>query len=586
MVPLSTELRRARTVFRCGCVALAVGVALAVSASVDRTTLPAAAFPVALVLVVAGLVAVVLARRAEVARKKTRGEHEWRAAIGPLVRQWPPTKARAVSDVDYGATRTRHTDGANPYVPRAADRPLRYALGARRFVLLRGDVKAGCSRTLAEALRHTHPDADLVLPRHTRAVAELAGLDPVLPLENAVVFLGDLTSTDLDQLTAGVLDFWAERAVLVGTITTADHEAALRNGSDVGAVARAALARATIVDLPFELTAAELAAARDDYPDEPRLTGTASIGEVLVDGEELVRRLRTGRRDSPAGQAITRAALDARRAGLRRPVTEPELVRLFPKYLERITVGVEPTEEVFTSGLTWATTPIASQVALLRRVTGGFEVLDYVVAAETSELPEDAAPDLLAMTTPADAYDIADAAHSANRPDFAREAFRRAMEHQPTLPAAAFALAAVLAEQDDNAAAERVYRQAIDTEHPHYAYLSRINLGHLLLKREAAEQARETFQAAAETRPGQEGQHARLGLGEALLAQKDFDQAAIQFRQVLAANDKTTTPLALHGLGRTLAAKGDHQSAREVYQEAATCNNPEIAAWAKSALEP
>ncbi|HEX6345029.1 hypothetical protein [Umezawaea sp.] len=587
MVPLSTELRRARTAFLCGCVALVVGAALAVYAAVDKAvTLPTAALPFALVLMVVGLLAALLGKRAELQEKRAKGDREWRAAVSPLLRQWPLPKARALSDVDCGATRTRHTDGANPYVPRTADRPLRYALGSRRFVLLRGDSKAGKSRTLAEALRHTHPDADVVLPRDTRAVAELSRLEPPLPLEDAVVLLDDLTTTDLDLLTTAVLDFWATRAVLVGTITTSRHEAALRTGSDVGAAARSALARATVVDLPFELTAAELAAARDDYPDEPGFTTTSGIGEVLVGGEELVRKLRAGRRDSPAGQAIARAAVDARRVGLGRPVTEPELVRLFPKYLERITVGVDPTEDVFAAGLSWATTPIASQVALLRRVTGGFEPLDYVVTAEAgTPLPEDTAPDLLAITSPADAYGLAAAAYTAGRRDVARDGFRKAMEHPESLPAAAFSLAITMADQDDAAGAERAYQQAVATEDPLYAYLAGVNLGFLHLKRGAVDEAEAAFAAAASTRPLERGPRARVGLAEVHLVRNQHAEAAALFRQVAALDDPATTPMALRGLAKTLEAQGDRAAAQEVYRTAATSANPELVAWAKAALE-
>jgi tetratricopeptide (TPR) repeat protein len=582
VAPLSTELRRARTAFRCGVVALVVGALLAVYAAIGK---PPAVLPIALVLVLVGLLAAVYGKRAELAEKKAKADRDWRAALGPLLRNWPLPKVRAAADVDFGVTRTRYTDGANPYVPRAADRQLRYALGARRFVLLRGESKAGKSRTLAEALRHTFPDADLVLPRDAKAVAELSRLEPALPLDAAVVLLDDLASADLDLLTASVLDFWAERAVLVGTITNVRYEAALRTGSDVGAAARAALARATVVDLPFELTTAELVAARDDYPDEPGLLDASSIGEVLVGGEELVRKLRAGRRDSPAGQAVVQAAVDARRAGLRRPITHAELLHLFPKYLERITVGVDATPELMATGLAWATQPIASQVALLRRVDHRYEALDFVVEAQTGELPGFLGPDLLALTSPADAYGIADAAYAAGRRDLARDGFRRALDDPDSLPAAAFSLGVTLVEQDATDEAEQVYRRAMGTAHPHFAYLSTVNLGYLLLRRGALDEARAAFESAVAARPITTGPRARVGLGEVHLAQGDLAPAEGLFRQVIATDDPATVALALHGLGRTLTAKGDTAGAHEVHLKAVHSPNPVVAAWARAALE-
>ena len=542
MVSLSTESRRARTALRYGSAALVLGAVLTVVGAVGAVTV----LVIGLVLVVAGAVAVVLARRALKARKKAEeARQEWGAAVTPYLRRWPMPRARAASDVEFGVTRTRHTDDYNPYVARGVDRSLRFALGARKFVLVKGEAKAGRARTLAEAVRHACPEAPLVIPRDVRAVAELAGLESGVPVENAVVLLGDLTATDLEHLTPSVLEFWASRAVLVGTVTEAEVQ---KTGAEVGVAGRMALAAATVVELPFLLSESELAAARDDFSEGPSFPDDSGIGAVLVGGAELVRRLRQGRRDSPAGQAIARAAVDARIAGLRRPITEPELVRLFPKYLERVTVGVEPTEDVFTAGLEWALAPISSEVALLRRVTGGFAVLDYVVAAEAAvALPEDAGADLLALTSVADAYGIGHAAYFAGRMELAREAFRRAMEHAESLPAAAYSLGALLVEQDDAAGAERVYRAAAESGHPVYAGSASVSLGELLLKQDKAE------------------------------------EAVVLFKQVLVGAGAGRARV-LHGLGRALAAVGDEAGAREVYLEAASCDNPDVVAWAKGAL--
>ncbi|MCS7483840.1 tetratricopeptide repeat protein [Umezawaea endophytica] len=490
MVPLSAESRRARAAFRYGSIALVVGAVLAGYGAVAQ----GAIFVVGLVLVLAGLVAVVLARRAEQARKNAHGARaEMGASVAPFLRRWPLVRVRSAPDMDFGVALTGYSDDTNPYVPRVADRSLRYALGVRRFVLVRGGVKAGRSRTLAEAVRQALPDASLVVPRDVKAAAALAGMEPALPLEDAVVLLDDLTAVDLEFLTPAVLEFWSERAVLVGVITPEEVGRA-------GVVARAVLEKATVVDLPFELTAQELAVAVDDYPEESGFVRGSGIGAVLVGGDELVRRLRTGRRDSPAGQAIVRAAVDARVAGLRRPITEPELVRLFPKYLERITVGVDPAEEVFLAGLEWATAPVRSQVALLRRVTGGFEVLDYVVAAEGGGgLPEDADVDLLAVTGVGDAYGIACAARDSGRVDFAREAFRRAMEHEGSSAAAGYALGGLLVEQGDAAAAERAYRQVVDGGDGVYAGLATVGLGDLLASQGDSDGARAVYLKAVES---------------------------------------------------------------------------------------
>ncbi|HWO60651.1 MAG TPA: tetratricopeptide repeat protein [Umezawaea sp.] len=503
MVPLSAESRRARAAFRYGSIALVVGAVLAGYGAVAQPAI----LVVGVVLVVTGVVAVVLARRADRSRKKARGAiAELGTGVAPFLRRWPLVAVRSAPDTDFGVVRTRYTDDAGPYVPRVADRSLRYALGARRFVLLRGPVKAGRSRALAEALRQALPDASLVVPRDVKAVVALAEAEPPLPLEDAVVLLDDLTAVELELLTPAVLEFWAERAVVVGVITPDE-------ASRVGVVGRSVLEKATVVDLPFELTAQELAVAADDYPEETGFVAGAGIGAVLVGGDELVRRLRTGRRDSPAGQAIVQVAVDARLVGLRRPITEPELVRLFPKYLERITVGVDPAEDVFAGGLEWATSPVASQVALLRRVTGGFEVLDYVVERAGGELPEDAAADLLAVTGVGDAYGIGCAARAGGRVEFAREAFRRAMEHEESLAAAACSLGGLLVEQGDVAGAERAYRQAVDAGSSVWGGVATVGLGDLLAARGDSDGAREVYLRAVESGDPEVVAWARAGLG-------------------------------------------------------------------------
>ncbi len=89
MVPMSTELRRARTAFLSGCVVLVLGAAVAVFAAVDKAVaLPVGAVPVALLFMVVGVLAAVYGKRAEWAEKKAKAEREWRTAIGPLL-PWP-----------------------------------------------------------------------------------------------------------------------------------------------------------------------------------------------------------------------------------------------------------------------------------------------------------------------------------------------------------------------------------------------------------------------------------------------------------------------------------------------------------------
>jgi hypothetical protein len=237
--------------------------------------------------------------------------------------------------------------------------------------LLHGESKAGKSRTLTEAVKHSHSSSELIIPRDVAAVGELARIEPPLPIKTqpAILWLDNLAAADLEQLTAAVLEFWQRHAILVATMTTANYNAVMRTGSGVGAGARAALARASMYRLPFALSSTEIATAHELYPDENAFSENdelhqVSIGETLVGGEELIHKLQAGAEDNPAGQALVRIAVDVRRAGLRRPITTRILKYLLPHYLRHATTTSVPVDEQFAAGLVWATKPVTSQVSL------------------------------------------------------------------------------------------------------------------------------------------------------------------------------------------------------------------------------
>ena len=202
----------------------------------------------------------------------------------------------------------------------------------------------------------------VVLPRDARALAELVrlGVSDLVDHRPAVVVLDDLDPAGLEALTAEILDIIRGWAVIAATMTAQRRADVLTTGSDVGTVARAALAAATG---EYELTAGPPTGKEKDeavrlYPGE-RFDG--SVAETLVGARELIGRYKASHDTNPAGCALVRAAIDVRRAGITRPVTEEELRRLFAFYLPSIRIGVLPTTEHFTSGIEWAARPVASR---------------------------------------------------------------------------------------------------------------------------------------------------------------------------------------------------------------------------------
>jgi len=334
-----------------------------------------------------GFVSAAVGRVAELREKRARQVAEWQATVRRLVASCDAdglSRLSAMSDAALGPTPTQYTLRGNaPYVARpVADTQLATLLAAKGppfgFVVVVGPSKAGKSRTAVQAARAVWGNADpvVVVPNSGEALAQLLRLDPPLPLASApdVVWLDDLMASDLAHLSADVLNWVAQYAVLVATMTDERWHEVLASSGEVATTARAALRRAVKVPLDFELTAMEKAEAEKLYPQE---RVAASLAETLVGGEQLVDKLRAGRRTEPAGYALVQAAIDARRAGLSRAVTDDELRTLYPLYLRRIRIDLDPTIALFERGLSWAREPVASQVALMTRAASdGWEVLD------------------------------------------------------------------------------------------------------------------------------------------------------------------------------------------------------------------
>ena len=350
-----------------------------------------------------------------------------------------------VTDDLLGVTPTRYSiERDAPYVARGeADDEIRASLvkpgPAWPFVIVWGTSKAGKSRTLAQALRAAVVgDPIAILPRDGRAVAELVrlGLGELVGHRPAVMVLDDLDLAGLEVLTTDLLNRVREWAVVAATMTAQRREEVLTTGSGVGAVARAALAT---VSGEHELASgppvgAEKSEAERLYPGE-RFDG--GIAETLVGARELIARYKASPDSHPAGCAVVRAAIDFRRAGVSRPVTDAELRRLFPIYVQAVRTGLTAADDQFNAGVEWATRPVASQVALLRAASGGKVAKDWIVfdhAVTVDEghggprrpVPAETWAALIEILPPPDTFAVGMAAYAAGEKAAAVDAFRKA----------------------------------------------------------------------------------------------------------------------------------------------------------------
>jgi tetratricopeptide (TPR) repeat protein len=516
-----------------------------------------------------------------------------------------------LSDDLLGATPTRYSIGGSaPYVPRGApDERIRQFLGQPGppfpFVLVWGATKAGKSRTLAEALRATFGgDTAVVLPRDGQALARLARLDVAALVDHrpAVVLLDDLNPADLEALTPEVLDSVRSWAVIATTMTAKRRQEALNLQGGVGMVARAALAAASRSG-EYQLasgppTGQQKEEAERLYPQE-RFDG--SIAETLVGARDLIARYTASQDCNPAGCAVVRAAIDARRAGLARPVTEAELRRLFPSYLADVRVGASPTAEQLADGIHWAEEPVASQVALLRPASQGGEkrawiIFDYAVAADDSPggggrpIPAGTWGELIDVIPPEDCLSVGITAASHLELDATFKALRKATDSSrpDDVALAGISLGQLLIPLGRIDEAREALQAAVHSEHPYLAPLAAAGLGTILELQGKVDEACEAYQLARTSTRADIAAHSALNLGKLLKKrgdEGDFSKARDAFKSVIDSGNQKYAPGAALHLGKLLWDNGDIEGARVALQFAIDSSDPENSAAATAVLE-
>ncbi|WP_217214121.1 tetratricopeptide repeat-containing serine protease family protein [Streptomyces sp. AC550_RSS872] len=318
----------------------------------------------------------------EQAADKLRARIEARLAL-PLTASGELPRVGEVDPYHIGVTPStysgRRTEGdrTDTYVARrrpdalleeALDSALSAEPDGTRLLLLVGPSKSGKSRTLFELLRRRIPRARLLVPAADRTAPEdlsrlrlPAGGDPV------VLWLDELDHyLRPGGLNVQVLERFAQEeppVVVVASMTSLQRQALFDRADDQGRLARSVLRRAREVELPQRLTDEELAEAALHYPDED--FAARGIGQILVAAPELERRLTHGFDSCPEGWAVTRAAADRWRMGLRGAVSEAALFRLFRGYMSDAHPARDADEGAFRAGLAWARETVAGQIALL-----------------------------------------------------------------------------------------------------------------------------------------------------------------------------------------------------------------------------
>jgi predicted negative regulator of RcsB-dependent stress response len=264
---------------------------------------------------------------------------------------------------------------------------------------------------------------------------------------------------------------------------------------------------------------------------------------------------------------------------LSRPVKDTELRRLFPLYLHAVRIDLLPTSEEFTRGINWATHPVTSQVALLRRTISAqgelaWIAFDHVVTADEGNdgyrarsVPEELWAELISMLSPYDVFGVGITAYGHHELAAAVSAFSKASASE-NAPAAALALGLVLAEQHDVKGAKEAYQQAIDSGHADYKPLAAFNLGIILAEQEDTAGALNAYRQAIDSAHAQYAPAAAVALGILLTKQGDTAGARETYRQAIDSGHAEHAPAAAVALGVLLTKQGDTAGAREAYQQA------------------
>lgn len=339
--------------------------------------------------------------------------------------------------------RLRHVDRPEPagvhpaegpaappaYIRRDAEPALRAALERSRFVLVVGESAAGKTRLAYEVARTRYPRHAFVRPLSRAALPEAVRI--AARRRRAVLWLDDLEGhLGGGGLSAAQLDSLGE-AVVIATMRIQEYrryearEGSRLTGSDGDAwrAQRDLLHRAAVIRLPRRWSGAERdrgAAQRGD----PRIGAALRAGErfgvaeVLAAGPESLAAWENAWAPDahPRAAAVVAAAVDCRRAGLRRPLSRAWLRELHAPYLAA-RGGGDLRPEPFAEAMDWACAPACAASGLLDGDSGaGFTAFGYLLDAPgRGPAPDHLWRGLLTLVGPTDAYDMGLAAHQEGR---------------------------------------------------------------------------------------------------------------------------------------------------------------------------
>ncbi|WP_329414753.1 tetratricopeptide repeat protein [Nocardia vinacea] len=471
---------------------------------------------------------------------------------------------------------------ADPYLPRThadVDRRVAAALAGNRLVLVIGPSKAGKTRTLFEAVRHTLPGARVVVP-DPASLAEISVCEQYRTRPEAMVVwlenLDEFTRAEpvLTPRLLAALTARAARTVVVATLRSEKYEE-LRAGGELARDVRAVFEQADRIELaPTSADADEQAAAKTLYPslDLTRY----GLAEMLAGAPALLAHYLRGRvpgritAQSAAYTAVVEVVIDWARIGRSDPLCEDRLIEYARTVIDTRYSAYDITDADLTTAITQARQPqqgtghttAIDPTWLTDPRTRGYRPFDYLTAADDGQhdntprpVPE---PFWHTATLHADndtLISVGVHAYRRGHPDIAL-----ALTHRPADSGdtdAMYNLGLLLKDRGDLAAAETWWRQAADSGHAG----AMSNLGVLLEGRGDLTAAETWYRQAADSGHAV----AMSNLGAVLKDRGDLTAAETWYRQAA----DTGHAGAMYNLGVLLKDQGDLAAAETWWRQAA-----------------
>jgi eukaryotic-like serine/threonine-protein kinase len=355
-----------------------------------------------------------------------------------------------------------------------------------RFILLVGTSTAGKSRLAYELMHAQFPDYELAVPDSPEGIGALVPV--VCNAERVVLWLDDLDRyLGAGGLTSAMVEQMLDRrrdgvVVILATMTaqqlarfTARSAADDEPGKDFLHAAGEVIKMSKVVTVSRRWSIEELQRAQR-FAHDPRIEAAIAaqsravrrgVAEYLAAAPELLAEWREASNPGahPRAAALVAGAVDARRAGYHRSLSEELLHALHEHYLES-GGGSELRPEPWAEALQWATTPLhAASSLLLAQPDGGYLAFDYLHNTLDAQAPPPRIPEatwkiLVEHTDSATALDIGTAAFQRGDLGHALIALDKAITSRDRKSRQAYALCVF--EAGDPQRAAGLYAELVD----------------------------------------------------------------------------------------------------------------------------